>query len=331
MAKNILIVLLAVVAIGSLAFGLQQRKEFQELRKELTIDAAPPEKAPDQKVAQRPKAEKTTPLAEDEKLQYEKRIAELQSMLEVSQAQPLKEETGEAKQQEAPLAGLAKMMKNPAMKDMIRVQQKSMIDLSHKSLFEYLELSDEDLKSFKEMLIDKQMAVVDLSMGMMDNTLSPEEKKKTAEQIAAITASWDEKIKAFLGDEEYKVYEEFGDTQQERMQVTMFKGALSGEQNLSEQQEHDLIRAMYDERKAFPLSIDFNDQANIDPGNFTKVALDTYFVEYEKLQEKYLVRAEGILSAEQFIKFKENQVQQQNMTKMGLQMAAQMFGKPEAK
>lgn len=233
---------------------------------------------------------------------------------------------------EAPMAGLANMMKNPGMKDMIRAQQKGQQDMMYGSLFKCLQLPEADMENFKSLLLDRQMALVDSSMDMMSGEATPEEKKAAAEKMTETTAAYDAQIKALLGDDNYAVYKSFEDTQTERMQVTLYKGSLAAGDPLTDEQEDSLIRAMYDERRNFKSTAPgFGDKQMADPAQFTPEGIKQLLADSAKLQEQYVEKAAAILTPAQLEQFKANQKQQQAMQEMGLNMAAKMFGKQPAK
>jgi hypothetical protein len=233
---------------------------------------------------------------------------------------------------DAPMAGLAKMMKNPGMKDMIRAQQKGQQDMMYGSLFKFLQLPEADMESFKSLLLDRQMALVDSSMDMMSGEATPEEKKAAAENMKETTAAYDAQIKALLGDDNYAVYKSFEDTQAERMQVTLYKGSLAAGDQLTDEQEDSLIRAMHDARSAFKSDVPgFGDKQTADPSQFTPEGIENLLAESAKLQEQYVAKAAAILTPAQLELFKANQKQQQAMQEMGMKMAAKMFGKQPAK
>ena len=52
---------------------------------------------------------------------------------------------------------LSKMMKDPAMKQMLRQQQTAMVDMMYGPMFKELGLSAEDADKLKELLLDRQM------------------------------------------------------------------------------------------------------------------------------------------------------------------------------
>ena len=244
-------------------------------------------------------------------------------------AKPVEAHAKPSPASESPMPDLAKMMKNPGMKDMIRAQQKGQQDMMYGSLFKCLQLPEAELENFKGVLLDKQMALVDSSMDMMSGSATPEEKKAAAEKIKETTDAYDAKIKELLGDDNYAVYKSFEDTQAERMQVTLFKGSLSGVDQLSDEQEDNLIRAMHDERGNFKSTVPgFGDKQSADPSQFTPERITQLLEENAKLQEQYVAKAAAILTPSQLEQFKANQKQQQAMQEMGMRMAAKMFGQP---
>ncbi|MEM7393152.1 MAG: hypothetical protein AAF492_12475 [Verrucomicrobiota bacterium] len=326
MKKNIVVMVLAGVALAGWGFGFVQKAEVKKLNDELALFEKKPAESNTEAPSPAPAPADSTPAPDRlAKKEYEERIQDLE--IELAAA---RDELNTAKQappagpSAPPMAELAKMVKNPAMKDMIRVQQKGAIDMMHADLYRYLELPEEDLEAFKKLLLDKQLAVLDLSMDMIDGELSVDEKKSLGAKIRAIEEDHQAIIKEFLGDEDYAVYKEFGDTQPERMQVAMFKGALS--EPMTEDQEHRLIRAMYEERTQNPLSVNYSDQTNLDPNNFSDDAIKKYFDEYAVLEKRYEARAAEILSETQHKQFLNNLQQHRAMQEMGIKMASQMFG-----
>ena len=234
----------------------------------------------------------------------------------------------------SPMAGMAAMLKNPAMKEMIKAQMKAKMDLAYAPLFKYLNLSDEDAAAFKSLLIDKQMAGMDVGLDIMDQDVSAEDKKAKIAEDAQTSKAFDEKIKAVLGDEKYAVYKEYEETQPEREAVNLFKQTLPASDALTDQQEHDIIRAMFEERKNSPspsLKASTSDPENFDPSIFTSSdKMDKFLQDSAQVQSNSLVRVSSILTPDQLAQFKQSQEQQRMMREMGLKMAAQMFGGADA-
>ena len=220
-------------------------------------------------------------------------------------------------------AGLAGMMKNPQMKEMVRAQQKMVVDQTYGSLSKYMNLSADQSDALKNLLLERQMAMVDAGLAAMSGSES--ERKQAAEDAKAIKAEYDQKIKDLLSPQDYQTFQGYEKTVSERVQVQMFKGALPADAALTDQQEYDLITAMYEARKAMPSSSLLNNR-NADPSQLTEERIAEAMKQMEQLQQAYADRAQGILTPAQFEQFTKWQQQMSAMQTAGLKMAQQMFG-----
>jgi hypothetical protein len=227
------------------------------------------------------------------------------------------------------MAGLAEMLKSPEMKNMLRQQQKFALDMQYGSLFKYLNLPPEQLEGLKELLIERQMAMMEAGLDLMKPGASAADRKEQALRAKELTEQHNQKIAQLLGEEQYGVFKQYEDTQPERAQIQMFKSGLTGVDGVTEQQEHDLIRAMYEERQSMTKDGGFPDQSNPDPATFTAQGMEKALDQLGKLQDRYAVRAADVLSPAQLEQFKRHQTQQRAMQQMGIKMAAQMFAPQE--
>ncbi len=320
MRKTIIILALAIFSVSLLALCLAQRQQIQRL----SVQSADPVTPAAREAPVKP-AQPVTAMEKD----VEKSASAAQPKAAAPVPAPAEAEAGTAPATESPMADIAKMMRNPGMKDMIRAQQKGQMDLMYGSLFKCLQLPDAELEAFKGMLLDKQMALVDSSMDMMNSSATPEEKKAAADRMKETTAAYDAQLKALLGDENYAVYQSFEATQAERMQVSLFKGSLAAGDQMTDEQEDSLVRAMHDARTGFQSSAPgFGDSQSADPAQFTPDRIAKFLEESARLQEQYVAKAAAILTPTQLELFKANQKQQQAMQEMGMKMAAKMFGQP---
>jgi hypothetical protein len=90
-----------------------------------------------------------------------------------------------------------------------------------------------------------------------------------------------------------------------------------------------LIQAMSEERSGFKFTTDFNNQTDFSgdfASRFTEENLNQFLQEQQRLNERYLSRAQTILSTEQYSAYQKSLIAQQEMAKMGMTMAVQMFG-----
>src|ERR1017187_8786719 len=227
-----------------------------------------------------------------------------------------------------PMAGLAQMMKNPQMKEMIRGQQKFALEGMYGSLSKYLNLSTNEMDSLKELLLDRQMALVDAGMSMM-NGGSGADQKQAAEDAKTVKAEYDKKISDLLGPQDYPVFQDYEKSAADRMSVQMFKGSLPADATLTDQQEESLIAALAEERKALPTTSMMNNQTP-DPSKFTEEGIAEALKQMEALQQRDAERAAAILTPAQLEQFTKFQQQMNSMAAAGMKMAVQMFGNKNA-
>jgi hypothetical protein len=113
----------------------------------------------------------------------------------------------------------------------------------------------------------------------------------------------------------------------------MLKHSLSAKgEPLTEQQEYDLVNAMYKARSssASPL-LNQSPDAPPDPATFTAAGLTRAMEEMKKVEAGYDRSAQGILTPTQYAEFKKFAEQQRAMQEMGMKMASEMFGAGEKK
>ena len=241
---------------------------------------------------------------------------------------PAKGEQKESGTGKSMMKSMAEVMTDPAMKDVMRQQQRIALKGMYGDLFSELGLTPEDEDTMMELLLDKQMVNMDLGMQMMTGSLSQEERKAVGEQIVESIASIDAEIEEFLGPETFASYELFVDSQQERMQLNAFKNSLrNSEEPLSFEAEEQLMNAMYETRKNFDFSTDFGTEANPNPEawlGFNEEAADQMISEMRRLNEQIAGKAASILSPGQLEAFRGAQENQVRMQEMGIRMGLQM-------
>lgn len=315
----------AIVALATLS--ILQNRQIQGLKKELAARPQPVNVAPAKGASALTSGQTRTPVP---------KMKEPLSGLPMDE--PGAAGTGEAGETgavaavespgEAPMTGLAKMMKNPGMKDMMRSQMKGQQDMMYGSLFRYLDLPEAELATFKDLLLDKQMALIDASMELMGGNQTPEERTATTQAIKDLTEDYNARIREFLGEDEYAIFQSYEETQPERMQVNLFKASLDRGNELTVEQEDLLIKSMHGYRTNFSFSVKgFGSSQVEDPSQLTPDMVAKLLEENAQLQDQYVAHASGILNPEQLRQFKENQKQHQAMMEMGMKMAASMFGK----
>ena len=222
----------------------------------------------------------------------------------------------------------AKMMEDPTMKDAIRGQQRVAVKGLFADFFAELGLSEEEEDAVTDLFLEKQMAQMQIGMGMMNKDVTEAERNGMAKELKEQGEEVDERIKEALGEDNFESYELFIDSMQERQQLSSFKEGLKGEGlNLSYDAEEQLMNAMYETRKEFKFSEDFgtNEQPNPDAlAGMTAESVERMIGETRKLHEEIAGRAAGILSPEQMEHFRASQESQLKMHEMAMRMSLQM-------
>lgn len=229
---------------------------------------------------------------------------------------------------------IAELFKNPDMKKMIVAQQKTalgvMIDKNYGALFKQLNLTPEQTAALKDLLLTKQLAAADAGMSLFTGGLDATNRAAMMAQIKTSSDAAGAQIKQFLGDNNFTQYQDYEKTIGERMVVGNFKDQLAdGASPLTDPQEQQLIDAMTQERQKFKFTSDLSDQSKFN-GDFASMLnsdkMNTFFQEQDQLNQNYLSRAQGILTADQLTEFQKYLDAQKQMQKAGMQMAAKIFG-----
>lgn len=228
---------------------------------------------------------------------------------------------------------LAKMMKDPAMKDLMRAQQKVMMSSMYGGLAKELNLAPEQNDKLMALLLDQQMKNVDRAQTLFAKdgdtgatnlwTAIGDEQKQS-----------EESIKALLGEEQFAQYQDYTKTLGERMQINMFQQQMEGGQSaLQDEQLKQLMAVIREERDNNPPAM--SSDLKPDAANFEKIfsgdLLEKQMQWQKEQNQRVLERAGQILTPEQLKAYGDFQNQQLNMQKLGMKMAREMFGnKPGA-
>jgi hypothetical protein len=174
------------------------------------------------------------------------------------------------------------------------------------------------------------MAGTEMGMSAMSDDLDAAQRKELVDQAKASTDAIDAQIKQFLGDDNYAQYQAYEKTQGERTTVNGLTDQLAGGPTaLTADQQQQLIQAMSQLRQNFKFTTDLSDKSQF-TGDFASMfsddKLNQYFQELDQLNQQYADSARSILSPDQLNAFQQYLTNQTQLGKMGMQMAAKMFG-----
>jgi len=259
--------------------------------------------------------------------EYKKQIAQLKTdvtdAIETAETAAETAEEGDGASKFA--EGLAEMMETPEMRETVRMQlQGAIIDPVYGSLMKDLNMSSADREKFTEILMEKYMAGMDMFSVMQSG--DKDAYKKLQVEIEERQQEVNDKIKEMLGDENYKKYEYYQKTEQERMVMGQLNQRLSYSDNaISGDQNEQLIKVMYEEKQAAKDEPGFFNPEKAGPDDLTEERIDDLARIQADINKRVRDRAGSILGTDQLLAFEKFQDALLQQQLMGMRMASQMF------
>ncbi len=225
--NRLLLIILAVLILGSAGFGLAQLDEMKKLRQNLAA-------------------------LDQERSALQKRIWDLQKLngeLENRLKRSSRDSVaataggdtagdfllGNGPGAAGPRAGgrndpgrFGAMLANPEVQKLMAIQQKSALDGHYASLFKQLQLNPADLDKFKNLLVEKQSAVMDvISAARAEGLTGPGSREQIQQLVQNAQAEVDNNIRSTLGDTAYAQYQSYEATAPQRTVVSQLDQRLS--------------------------------------------------------------------------------------------------------
>lgn len=143
-------------------------------------------------------------------------------------------------------AQMATLMKNPEFAAAMRVQQRAELDRRYGNLFKQLGLPADKLGQLKNLMAERQNAMMDVMSTASAQGLNPRENREEIHQLTqAMQAEVDASIRSTIGDAAYAQYENYNATQSQRTAVNRINDTLSYTSTpLSTAQSQQLVAIM---------------------------------------------------------------------------------------
>jgi hypothetical protein len=225
-------------------------------------------------------------------------------------------------------AGLREMMNAPGMREAMERQQALQIDIAYARLFEQLQLSPQEREHFKKLLVERQKTQTELSLKLMDDTLTSAQRQEIGEQIDRQRTAFDDTIRQFLNhDDDWQSFQHWEKTLPERSQYEMLGKGLfaSSPEPLSVQQEQQLIDLMAEVRARPGSGGNLAGKTNLDPSLLTDDLIKRQLQQIEVNGRIVAERAAEFLTPAQLQTLKTYQEQTASMTKTGIEMSKMLF------
>lgn len=222
------------------------------------------------------------------------------------------------------LAGIAEMMQDPTMREVMRNQLKNLhLDPIYASLFHQLSLDTDTESALRDLIVDEML----LGMDMMDGLADPGMYAQLQEIHNAQRNALYEDMRTLLGDEDYETLTSYRDTLEERAFIAQLNQqiALRGEAPLSPMQQDTLTTFMREEREtdiASGLSIALED---ISPLTFHEIDIDGIIDAQIARNARVRERAQSILSDVQLQGLAQYQEAYIGQLRMGMEMSKRLY------
>jgi len=229
---------------------------------------------------------------------------------------------------------LAKMMENPDTRKFLQEQQRMMMDQMYGPLVKQLGLTPEEAAQFKDMLVENAMKATDKASSLFGGDGSTN-RSDLFGSLTAEQKSFDDQVKAFLGDARYAQYKDYQETAGERVLLNQFKQQAGSDWNLSDPQTEALLTFMKEEKESvsastgLPLGNSSQNTAQLQ-AMMAGDKVDQFMQAQETINQRVLDRARTILSPDQMQMVGRFQTNQTQMMRMGMGMVKQMFGPDNA-
>lgn len=228
------------------------------------------------------------------------------------------------------MENLSAMMENPTMNQVLEASQRGTIGVLYTDLIDELDLNDEEMRYFMDLIMHRQMKQVDLALKLMSGDLSEEERATLEAEIEDARQLVSEEMERFLNNpDDYAEFEYYEKTLSERMMLSQVVDDLSGtEATFSDETYRQLLDLMYDERQNFQYNSDLADEQNLDMSaeRFSEANLANYAEDMRRLNENIGSKAQMLLTPEQYEAFIRSLDANTELQISQLEMASQLFG-----
>lgn len=323
--KRLVLFLLAVSVIALLCYSLLPGPANPDESNSLA-------RAVDTRVDTGPSAQPASALPDSEvqRLEAARRDAE-------ERAETLERKLAEAEAAKAARAKAKRPLADPEMRKVMEAEAASGVERSANALLdaglaEDLQLSDGQREALKALLVERgaigwKQILLPMAAGELEGGRLATAGKLVREAYVRNAAQ----IRGLLGNEGYAVYEWYEKTQPDRDCVKQLSPQFSrAGQELSPEQQSQLVSLITDERAGFKFAYDFQDPAKIDYEHFHQVFNEEnsnrHFQETQRFNEQLARRAESLLNPEQARLLRELLAAQLQRAKLTVRTTMAMMG-----
>jgi hypothetical protein len=326
--KNVtsIVLLIVSIALGAVAiYEYQQAEHYSALVALLRRDAAAAREESDGQASELRKLKDQTRNQKVAIQQLEERNKELVNASPTDAPKTAGAEAAKGEGGGSFMKGFAKMFSDPKMKEAMRAQQVTAVNMMYGDLARELGLAPDEARQVLALLTDRQADLTNRGMEAMSRD-GGNNLKDAGKETQAVKAGYDEQLKATLGKEKFAKFQDYEKTVVERMTLDQVqKQMAAGGMPMEQAQTQALLTIMKEERARVPNSASPTDTAAQAKMMQSDAAVDSWLKTQEDFNRRVLDRARTVLSPDQMLTFEAAQKQQIQMQRMGIQMSREMF------
>jgi hypothetical protein len=232
------------------------------------------------------------------------------------------------------LPGPMEAFDSPEIRQLMAIEQKGRLDARYAALFKQLHLSPEKLDRFKQLLIDRQNAPMDvMAAAGKPDAFGPETGANIPGLIQQETQEVDVSIHRLLGDTAYDEFQDFNRTQSERSVVDQLASRLSySDVPLTGEQAEALVNLLSAERATQTATAKPTEFGSLQYAVASPAGGDVVFSTFGRgsttsITDNSIASAQTVLSDAQMNALRALQAEQLAQQKMG-QLMQQSFPLP---
>ncbi|QYM77593.1 hypothetical protein K0B96_09660 [Horticoccus luteus] len=201
---------------------------------------------------------------------------------------------------------------NPEAQKLVAMQQRAALDGHYATLFKKLALTPAQLAQFKNLLVEKQSALIDVAAAARAQGINPRtDRDEFRQMVTQAQTEVDNNIRSVLGDDGYADYQQYQKTLPQRTAVDQFAQRLSYTSTpLTDAQTDQLVQILAD-----TAATNANPASGLSArGNM--LASMGVSMGGAQISNEALTRAQGVLSPDQLTalqNYQQEQLQQQEL------------------
>lgn len=218
--------------------------------------------------------------------------------------------------------GFAAIMDRPEMQRLMAIQQKAGLDARYAALFKSLNLTPDQLERFKNLLVERNTAMMDVLAAARQQGINPRSDRDAFQKLVSdAQAQVDESIRSTLGEAAYQQYKGFEQTQPQRAVVSQLEQRLSYSSTpLTADQANQLVSIL---TATSPSSTGNNNNAGVFFTAAAGAAGPTVGGSHVPITDATINQSLGVLAAPQIEALKQLQQEQQAQAELNASMRRQ--------